>query len=100
MCGSLAIASWTSSKFAIRMLALRARPIKSALEQGSTAIHISFRFVDTSRSDREDTIIDNFLGSGVKVAKDTLTGVGGENGDFNPSFREFRKVIGSRKSLV
>ena len=45
VCGSLAIASWTSSKFAIRMLALRARPIKSTLEQGSTAIHIGFRLI-------------------------------------------------------
>jgi len=53
--------------------------------------------VDTARSDREDTIIDNFLGSGVKVARDTLTGVGRENGDFNPSFRGFRKVIGGRE---
>ena len=53
--------------------------------------------MDTSRSDREDTIIDNFLGSGVKVASDTLTSVGLENGDGNPSFRGYRKVIGSRE---
>jgi len=49
------------------------------------------RFVDAPRRDREDTIIDNFLGSGVKVARDTLTCVGRENGDFDPAFRGFRR---------
>ena len=53
--------------------------------------------MDTPRSDREDTIIDDFLGSGVKVARYTLTGISRENGDFNPSFRGFREVVGSRE---
>ena len=55
------------------------------------------RFVDAPRRDREDTIIDNFLGSGVKITRDTLTCVGRENGDFDPAFRGFRKVIRSRE---
>jgi len=35
--------------------------------------------------------------SGDKVARDTLTCVGRENGGFDPAFRGFRKVIGSRE---
>ena len=45
VCGSLAIANWISSRFAIRMLALRALPIRSTLEQGSTAIRIGSRSI-------------------------------------------------------
>ena len=46
VCGSLAIANWTSSRFALRMLALRALgPIRNTLEQGSTAIHIGSRSI-------------------------------------------------------
>ena len=50
--------------------------------------------MDTPRNDREDTTIYNFLSSGVKVARYTLTGVSRKNGDFNPSFLGCRNVIG------
>ena len=33
------------------------------------------RFVNTMRSDSEDTIIDNFLSSGIEIVRDTLTGI-------------------------
>ena len=53
--------------------------------------------MNARRRDGEDAIADYFLGSGVKVARYTLTCVGRENRDFNPSFWGFRKVIGSRE---
>ena len=34
----------------------------------------------------ENTIANNFLGVGVEVAWDTLTGISGENSNLNPSF--------------
>ena len=55
------------------------------------------RFMDTMRSDRENTIIDNFLRSGIEIARDKFTGIGRENGNFNPSLRGFRKIISSRE---
>ena len=53
------------------------------------------RFVNTTRNDSKDTIIDNFLSSGIEVARDTLTGISRKNGNFNPSFLGFRKIISS-----
>ena len=55
------------------------------------------RFVNSIRSDSEDAIANNLSGIGIEVARYTLTGVGGENSDFNPSFWGFRKVISCRE---
>ena len=55
------------------------------------------RFVNSIRSDSEDAIANNLLGIGIEVARYTLTGVGGEKSDFNPSFWGFRKVISCRE---
>ena len=55
------------------------------------------RFMNSIRSDSEDAIANNLLGIGIEVARYTLTGVGGENSDFNPSFWGFRKVISCRE---
>ena len=51
------------------------------------------RFMNSIRSYCEDAIANNFLGIGVEVARYTLTCIGGENSDLNPSFWGFRKVI-------
>ena len=45
VCGSLANANWTSSRFAIHMFALRALPIKTTLEQRSIATPIGSRLI-------------------------------------------------------
>ena len=45
VCGSLVNVNWFSSRFAIRMLALRALPIKSTLEQGSTTTFTGSRSI-------------------------------------------------------
>ena len=46
------------------------------------------RFMNSIRNDCEDAIANNFLGVGVEVARYTLTCIGGENSDLNPSFCE------------
>ena len=51
------------------------------------------RFMNSIRSYCEDAIANNFLGIGVEVARYTLTCIGGENSDLNPSFWGFRKVM-------
>ena len=54
-----------------------------------------FVIVNTMRSDSEDAIINNFLSSGIEIARDTFTGISRENGNFDPFFRGFRKIVSS-----
>ena len=55
------------------------------------------RFVNSVGDYGENTIANNFLGVGVEVAWDTLTGISGENSNLNPSFGGFGEIISISK---
>ena len=56
---------------------------------------VSKRFVNTSRDNSENTIGYNFLSVAIDVAWDAFTALSRENGNLNPAFLRFRKVISS-----
>ena len=81
-----------------KMPKVKTHPLLAVVESNERSDQVfGKRFVNTIRSDSEDPTTDYLLSIGVEVAGYTLTCIGRENRDFNPSFWGFRKVISSRK---
>ena len=55
------------------------------------------RFMHSVGNYGENTVADNFLGVRVEIARNTLTGISGENSNFDPSFGRFGKIISVSK---
>ena len=53
--------------------------------------------VKTMSRDSEDTVVHNFLNGSVEVSRYTLTGICGEDGDFDLAFWRFREIISGRE---